>query len=138
MEILNELNETATCERVKLFFCKELPRLISASDKTPANIQSPTISDMPGGHGYGNSNENKMNDYINANLAIDEVVRALNGMADDELAKILKYKYIFGLTYLEVSQRMNTSERRIYKLMDEAYIQFAYSFRTVDLKVIVQ
>lgn len=135
MELLKELDEKATQQRVKTFFCKELPRLISASDKTPANIQSPTISDMPTSHGYGNSNELSMTEYVNANMIVDEVVCALNGMADDELSKILKYKYIFGLTYFEVSQRMNMSERKVYNLIDEAYIQFSYSFRAVDLKV---
>lgn len=138
MEILAELNEQATCKRVKLFFSKELPRLISASDKTPANIQSPTITDMPTSHGYGNSSESQVTEYIHANLVVDEVIRALNGMADDELAKMLKYKYIFGLTHFEISQRCNIAERTVYKRMDEAYIQFAYSFRADDLKVKVK
>lgn len=138
MEILAELNEQATCKRVKLFFSKELPRLISASDKTPANIQSPTISDMPGGHGYGNSSESQVAEYIHANLVVDEVVRALNGMANDELAKMLKYKYIFGLSYYEVGERLRISRSKVFREMDEAYIQFAYSFRADDLKVKVK
>lgn len=135
MELLKELDEKATQQRVKRFLKDEFKQLVSESEFTLKNIQSPSWDDMPSGHGIENSNELKMVNSLNATVIVEQVISAINGIGDADCIHILKLRYLLGLSWDLVAERIGRSERNTFEYANRAYIHFARSFKAVDLRV---
>lgn len=135
MELLKELDEKATQQRVKRFLKDEFKQLVSESELTLKNIQSPTWDDMPSIRGTENSNELKMITSLSATEVVEQVINAINGIGDNDCINVLKLHYLLGLSWDLVSERIGRSKRNTFACANKAYMHFARSFRAVDLRV---
>lgn len=70
-----KINERATEERVRRFFKNDFKRWMLLSGTSLADLQSPSINDMPSSPSYGNSNEEKLAANIDAKTIVAEVVK---------------------------------------------------------------
>lgn len=133
MEILRELDEKATRARVKNFLNDEFKQILSTSSKSAADLQSPTISDMPSSPNYGNANEAKIINSVDADIAIDEVIEAINSIGDEDSVQLLKFRFLLMLDWNLISDRLGMAETTMYRKFDKACIHFARSYKRVNL-----
>ena len=133
MEILRELDEKATRARVKNFLNDEFKQILSTSSKSAADLQSPTISDMPSSPNYGNANENTIINTTDADIAIQEVIEAINTIDDEDSVKILKFRFLLMLDWNLINARLSVSEATMYRYFDKACIQFARNYKRINL-----
>lgn len=133
MEILKELDEKATRTRVKSFLNDEFKQILSASTKSAADLQSPTISDMPSSPHYGNTNEEKIINAADADIAIQEIIDAINGIGDEDCIQILKFRFLLMLDWNLIADRLGMSETTMYRRFDKACIHFARSYKRINL-----
>ena len=92
---------------------------------------TPTLSQAPGGGGSGSPIERHMDKVLEIeaeiNREIDElqIVRqeiraALNQLEDESLKLLMEYRYIDGLTWEQVAEKMHYSWRHTCRLHGEA------------------
>ena len=84
-----EIDYQETAARVRAFFERDIPRLLNRAGRPISDLTSPKL-DATGasGSGYGNSQERKLIDHLDAvevyNAVVDAVIEAVSLMRDDE------------------------------------------------------
>lgn len=84
-----EIDDQETAARVRAFFDRDIPRLLNRAGRPISDLTSPKL-DATGasGSGYGNSQERKLIDHLDAvevyNAVVDAVIETVSLMRDDE------------------------------------------------------
>ncbi|HIW14898.1 MAG TPA: DUF1492 domain-containing protein [Firmicutes bacterium] len=92
---------------------------------------TPVLSPVPGGSGSGSPIERPMEKVIaiegDINAAIDALIDlrrdiqgVIEGVPDENLQLLLTYRYINGLSFEKIAEKMNYCERQIYRKHGEA------------------
>lgn len=84
-----EIDDQETAARVRAFFDRDIPRLLNRAGRPISDLTSPKLDATGGGRsGYGNGQERKLIDHLDAvevyNLVVDVVIEAVSLMRDDE------------------------------------------------------
>lgn len=131
---LKKINERATEERVRRFFKNDFKRWMLLSGTSLADLQSPSINDMPTSPSYGNSNEEKLAATIDAKKIVAEVVRVVNSL-ETRQRKTITLHHLQGRDVAEVSVAIQRTDRQCHRILNKAYIQFAYGYQIESLLV---
>ncbi|WP_304652458.1 ArpU family phage packaging/lysis transcriptional regulator [uncultured Ligilactobacillus sp.] len=143
IDLIPDLDEVATAEKVKKFFDKDLERLLRLADKQRSFFRSVSMDGMPKAPSPGNGQENMVVKYVSSESAkaksiLEDVSVALNHCSNT-YQLILYYRYIEGLADWQVAQKVQYSTARYYQLKIAACIEFAERLcvqrNKIDLRV---
>ena len=92
---------------------------------------TPTLSQSPGGGGNGSPIERPMDKVLEIDAEINREIDALidlrrdiqgaiEKVPDENLQLLLTYRYINGLSFEKIAEKMNYCERQIYRKHEEA------------------
>ena len=119
-----------TVKRVRAFFTDDLPKLQLLAH---VRLSSVNLDAMPAHHSHENMAVDKMTRQIQARMYIDDMVEALSVLPDIE-RKVIVLKYIQGLQWFAVSDRLHLSVRRLQEIMQKALNDFGIAYaRTLRL-----
>lgn len=84
-----EIDDQETAARVRAFFDRDIPRLLNRAGRPISDLTSPKLDATGGGgSGYGNGQERKLIDHLDAvevyNVVVDAVIETVSLMRDDE------------------------------------------------------
>lgn len=84
-----EIDNQETAARVRAFFDRDIPRLLNRAGRPISDLTSPKLDATgSGGSGYGNGQERKLIDHLDAvevyNVVVDAVIETVSLMRDDE------------------------------------------------------
>ncbi|MFC6324024.1 ArpU family phage packaging/lysis transcriptional regulator [Companilactobacillus baiquanensis] len=127
MSLFPEIDETETINNVVEYFERDFPRLIAQSHLNLSYIQSPKFDVIGGGGGTRNSQEDKLVDHISAPEYVKATMRLINN-CPDTYRTILKYKYVYGRSSLEVTDMVGYGQTRYNELRKQALLYFADAF----------
>ncbi|MBT9022223.1 hypothetical protein BTH71_06455 [Lactobacillus delbrueckii subsp. bulgaricus] len=87
--LLPEIDDQETAARVRAFFDRDIPRLLNRAGRPISDLTSPKLDATGGGgSGYGNGQERKLIDRLEAvevyNAVVDAVIETVSLMRDDE------------------------------------------------------
>lgn len=87
--LLPEIDDQETAARVRAFFDRDIPRLLNRAGRPISDLTSPKLDATgSGGSGYGNGQERKLIDHLDAvevyNAVVDAVIETVSLMRDDE------------------------------------------------------
>ncbi|WP_395389248.1 ArpU family phage packaging/lysis transcriptional regulator [Fructilactobacillus frigidiflavus] len=136
MQLFPEVDEKKTIKNAKNFFKKQLPRMMTQARISSLSIQSPSISDMPSGGAYGNSNENKYVLMLQRQKDVREVFSTLKGMNKLQ-GYILNAVYLEGREDWKIAQEIGYSQSRYHDLKNLALINFACALDVYDVDLTV-
>lgn len=124
------LDEKATVKRVREFFTDDLPKLQLMAH---IRLSSVSLDVMPTYHSNDNTAVDKMTKQVQARLYLDDMVEALSILPDIE-QKVITLKYIDGLQWFAISERLHLSVRRLQEIMQKALNDFGTAYtETLDL-----
>lgn len=144
IDLIPNLDEVATAEKVKKFFDKDLERLLRLADKQRSFFRSVSMDGMPKAPSPGNGQENMVVKYVSSESAkaksiLEDVNIALNHCSNT-YQLILYYRYIKGLADWQVAQKVQYSNTRYHQLKIAACIEFAERLyvqsNQLDLRVV--
>lgn len=144
IDLIPNLDEVATAEKVKKFFDKDLERLLRLADKQRSFFRSVNMDGMPKAPSPGNGQENMVVKYVSSESAkaksiLEDVNIALNHCSNT-YQLILYYRYIKGLADWQVAQKVQYSNTRYHQLKIAACIEFAERLyvqsNQLDLRVV--
>lgn len=92
---------------------------------------TPVLSPVPGGGGSGSPIERPMDKVLEIDAEINREIDALidlrrdiqgaiEKVPDENLQLLLTYRYINGLSFEKIAEKMNYCERQIYRKHEEA------------------
>lgn len=92
---------------------------------------TPVLSPVPGGGGSGSPIERPMDKVLEIDAEINreidalidlrrEIQGAIDKVPDENLQLLLTYRYINGLSFEKIAEKMNYCERQIYRKHGEA------------------
>ena len=124
------IDEKMTVKRVRAFFTDDLPKLQLLAH---VRLSSVNLDAMPAHRSNENTAVDKMTQQVQARMYIDDMVEALNVLPDIE-RKVIVLKYIQGLQWFAVSDRLHLSVRRLQEVMQQALNDFGIAYaETLDL-----
>lgn len=135
IELLPDFNidEVKTANRVEKFLLKAIP-LFEAQSQLE-QLQSPSLSGMPGGVSVGNGTEEKILQKMGANDKLYLINRAIDYCPYNK-NYILQELYLEGKPEYILRKELHYSRSRFWKLKQEALIWFAEIFAPYyDLRV---
>lgn len=119
-----------TVERVREFFTDDLPKLQLMAH---IRLSSVSLDAMPAHHSNDNTAVDTMTRQVQARLYLDEMVEALSVLPDIE-RRVITLKYIDGLQWFAISDRLHLSVRRLQEIMQQALNDFGVAYEgTLDL-----
>ena len=118
------IDEKMTVRRVRSFFTYDLPKLQLLSH---VRLSSVSLDAMPVHHSNENTAIDKMTRQVQARMYIDDMVEALSVLPDIE-RKVIVLKYIQGLQWFAVSDRLHLSVRRLQEVMQQALNDFGIAY----------
>lgn len=144
IDLIPNLDEVATAEKVKKFFDNDLERLLRLADEQRSFFRSVNMDGMPKAPSSGNGQENMVVKYVSSESAkaksiLEDVSVALNHCSNT-YQLILYYRYIKGLADWQVAQKVQYSNTRYHQLKIAACIEFAERLHVqsnqLDLRVV--
>lgn len=124
------IDEKMTVKRVRAFFTDDLPKLQLLAH---VRLSSVNLEAMPAHHSNENTAVDKMTRQVQARMYLDDMVDALSVLPDME-RKVIILKYIQGLQWFAVSDRLHLSVRRLQEVMQQALNDFGIAYAgTLDL-----
>lgn len=121
------VDQIETAENVLYFLKQHYEKQLRVYQSTNmANLQSPSISDMPKGSIYGNSNEEKMTKFLSAKMIVDGFNHTLE-VGSYEL-KIVCQNVLGKITANEAMERLYLERTRYYEVKRRALNEFADIF----------
>ena len=124
------IDEKMTVKRVRAFFTDDLPKLQLLAH---VKLSSVNLEAMPAHHSNENTAVDKMTRQVQARMYLDDMVDALSVLPDME-RKVIILKYIQGLQWFAVSDRLHLSVRRLQEVMQQALNDFGIAYAgTLDL-----
>lgn len=118
------LDEKVTVKRVREFFTDDLPKLQLMAH---IRLSSASLDAMPIHHSNDNTAVETMTRQVQARLYLDEMVEALSVLPDLE-RRVITLKYIDGLQWFAISDRLHLSVRRLQEIMQQALNDFGVSY----------
>ena len=118
------LDEKATVKRVREFFTDDLPKLQLMAH---IRLSSVGLDAMPTHHSNDNTAVDTMTRQVQARLYLDEMVEALSVLPDIE-RRVITLKYIDGLQWFVISDRLHLSVRRLQEIMQQALNDFGVAY----------
>ncbi|KRN21614.1 hypothetical protein IV69_GL000910 [Weissella confusa] len=92
-----------------------------------------SLDAMPVHHSNENTAIDKMTRQIQAQMYVEDMVEALSVLPDIE-RKVIVLKYVQGLQWFAVSDRLHLSVRRLQEIMQKALNDFGIAYaETLDL-----
>lgn len=123
------IDDKVTVKRVRAFFTDDLPKLQLLAH---VRLSSVSLDAMPVHHSNENTAIDKMTRQVQARMYIDDMVEVLSVLPDIE-RKVIVLKYIQGLQWFTVSDRLHLSVRRLQEIMQNALDSFDLAFlETLD------
>ena len=124
------IDEKMTVKRVRAFFTDDLPKLQLLAH---VRLSSVNLDAMPAHRSNENTAVDKMTQQVQARMYIDDMVEVLSVLPDIE-RKVIVLKYIQGLQWFAVSDRLHLSVRRLQEVMQQALNDFGIAYAgTLDL-----
>ena len=124
------IDEKMTVKRVRAFFTDDLPKLQLLAH---VRLSSVSLDAMPVHHSNENTAIDKMTRQIQAQMYVEDMVEALSALPDIE-RKVIVLKYVQGLQWFAVSDRLRLSVRRLQEIMQKALNDFGIAYaETLDL-----
>lgn len=124
------IDEKMTVKRVRAFFTDDLPKLQLLAH---VRLSSVNLEVMPAHHSNENTAVDKMTRQVQARMYLDDMVDALSVLPDME-RKVIILKYIEGLQWFAISDRLHLSVRRLQEVMQQALNDFGIAYAgTLDL-----
>lgn len=118
------IDDKVTVKRVRTFFTDELPKLQLLAH---VRLSGVSLDALPAHHSNENTAMDKMTRQVQAQMYIDDMVGALSVLPDIE-RKVILLKYIQGLQWFAVSDRLHLSVRRLQEIMQNALNSFDLAF----------
>ena len=118
------IDEKMTVKRVRAFFTDDLPKLQLLAH---VRLSSVNLEAMPAHHSNENTAVDKMTRQVQARMYLDDMVDALSVLPDME-RKVIILKYIQGLQWFAVSDRLHLSVRRLQEIMQTALNDFGIAY----------
>ncbi|TVV38976.1 hypothetical protein FO437_09915 [Weissella cibaria] len=123
------IDDKVTVKRVRAFFTDELPKLQLFAH---VRLSGVSLDAMPVHHSNENTAMDKMTRQVQAQMYIKDMVDALSVLPDME-RKVIILKYIEGLQWFAISDRLHLSVRRLQEIMQNALNSFDLAFlETLD------
>ncbi|MBJ7623908.1 MULTISPECIES: ArpU family phage packaging/lysis transcriptional regulator [Weissella] len=123
------IDDKVTVKRVRAFFTDDLPKLQILAH---VRLSSVSLDAMPVHHSNENTAMDKMTRQVQAQMYIKDMVDALSVLPDME-RKVIILKYIEGLQWFAISDRLHLSVRRLQEIMQNALNSFDLAFlETLD------
>ncbi|TGE54806.1 ArpU family phage packaging/lysis transcriptional regulator [Weissella confusa] len=124
------IDDKVTVKRVCAFFTDDLPKLQLLAH---VRLSSVNLEVMPAHHSNENTAVDKMTRQVQARMYLDDMVDALSVLPDME-RKVIILKYIEGLQWFAISDRLHLSVRRLQEVMQQALNDFGIAYAgTLDL-----
>ena len=124
------IDDKVTVKRVCAFFTDDLPKLQLLAH---VRLSSVNLEVMPAHHSNENTAVDKMTRQVQARMYLDDMVDALSVLPDME-RKVTILKYIEGLQWFAISDRLHLSVRRLQEVMQQALNDFGIAYAgTLDL-----
>lgn len=118
------IDEKMTVKRVRAFFTDDLPKLQLLAH---VRLSSVNLDAMPAHRSNENTAVDKMTRQVQARMYLDDMVDALSVLPDME-RKVIILKYIQGLQWFAVSDRLHLSVRRLQEVMQQALNDFGIAY----------
>ena len=123
------IDEKMTVRRVRSFFTDEIPKLQLLAH---VRLSSVNLDEMPAHHSNENTAVDKMTRQVQVQMSLEDMVDALSVLPDME-RKVIILKYIEGLQWFAISDRLYLSVRRLQEIMQSALNSFDLAFlETLD------
>ena len=141
--LLPEIDDQETAARVRAFFDRDIPRLLNRAGRPISDLTSPKLDATgSGGSGYGNGQERKLIDHLEAvevyNAVVDAVIETVSLMRDDEAyyyhRTLLVDCYIKRVREKVEMIKLGMTETPIRLHKRAACIEFAELFDSVKYK----
>nr|DAV67945.1 MAG TPA: transcriptional regulator [Caudoviricetes sp.] len=122
-----EINKKRTLENVSSFFKKDLPKLLLMSGRNLTDLSSPKLSAAPGSSNFGNANEDKLINGIDAEAMVEAVYDAIHHCSyNSEI--ILIELFVNRKSWGEVQRMVYSEQNKFSYLRRRAMFEFANSF----------
>ncbi|WP_270310645.1 ArpU family phage packaging/lysis transcriptional regulator [Weissella cibaria] len=118
------IDEKMTVKRVRAFFTDDLPKLQLLAH---VRLSSVNLDAMPVHRSNENTAVDKMTRQVQARMCLDDMVEALSALPDME-RKVIILKYIEGLQWFVISDRLHLSVRRLQEVMQQALNDFGIAY----------
>ncbi|TGE75247.1 ArpU family phage packaging/lysis transcriptional regulator [Weissella confusa] len=118
------IDDKVTVKRVRAFFTDDLPKLQLLAH---VRLSSVSLDALPAHHSNENTAMDKMTRQVQAQMYIEDMVEALSVLPDIE-RKVIVLKYIQGLQWFAVSDRLHLSVRRLQEIMQKALNDFGLAY----------
>lgn len=123
------IDDKVTVKRVRAFFTDELPKLQLLAH---VRLSGVSLDAMPVHYSNENTAMDKITRQVQAQMYIKDMVDALSVLPDME-RKVIVLKYIEGLQWFAISDRLHLSVRRLQEIMQNALNSFDLAFlETLD------
>lgn len=140
LALFPEIDDQATARRVRFFFDKDMPRLLNRAGRPITDLTSPKL-DLAGGSsgGYGNGQERKIIDHLDAievyNRVVDAIIKTISLMRNEEAyhfhRTLLVDCYIKRVHDKEEMAKLGMTDTPITVYKRGACVEFAETFDTV-------
>lgn len=128
------MDKVEVAERVRKFLSNEFQTHRRKAQIANILPGSPTLSDEPKGGGYGNSQENKLVEYLYSKQIVESFYIVIELLPLD-WKRILEMCYIDNISDLVVMERIGVAQSTFYKYKQSALLEFAELFQwIVDFK----
>ena len=118
------IDEKMTVKRVRAFFTDDLPKLQLLAH---VRLSSVNLEAMPAHHSNENTAVDKMTRQVQARMYLDDMVDALSVLPGIE-QRVITLKYINGLQWFAISERLHLSVRRLHEIMQKALNDFGIAY----------
>lgn len=118
------IDDKVTVKRVRAFFTDDLPKLQLLAH---VRLSGVSLDALPAHQSNENMTVGKMTKQVQARMYLDDMVEALSVLPDIE-RKVILLKYIQGLQWFAVSDRLHLSVRRLQEIMQKALNDFGLAY----------
>ncbi|MCS9991691.1 hypothetical protein EFL69_00990 [Weissella confusa] len=124
------IDDKVTVKRVRAFFTDDFPKLQLLAH---VRLSGVSLDALPAHQSNENMTVDKMTKQVQARMYLDDMVETLRVLPDIE-RKVIVLKYIQGLQWFAVSDRLHLSVRRLQEIMQKALNDFGIAYaETLDL-----
>ena len=118
------IDDKVTVKRVRAFFTDDLPKLQLLAH---VRLSGVSLDALPAHHSNENTAMDKMTRQVQAQMYIKDMVEALSVLPDIE-RKVILLRYIQGLQWFAISDRLHLSVRRLQEIMQKALNDFGLAY----------
>ncbi|MFL1695631.1 hypothetical protein ACJQWY_02280 [Weissella kandleri] len=121
------LNKYETYKKAKRFMDNGMQRIMYMAGEDFTSAKGQIISGMPTGSPDGNAREDKVVLHVQAQDALDAILRASRNMPNDHRT-ILEYRCFKRMKWSKICKETHFEKTRAEEILIEALVMFAYNF----------